>query len=382
MGREASDVDYCFSGSESELMKLFPKAYQVGISFPVFMVNGCEVALTRTEESNGDSYGDFIVTNVGVSIEEDLNRRDFTMNQIAINTMTQEVIDPTGGKNDITGMIIRTTNTKAFEEDPVRILRAIRFATTMGFAIETETFQMMKENVHRLEFITKERIVLELEKMWKGANVPSVFFTILSEIGGLKFISPVFEAMENVPAGPFKYHGDDTVFDHTMNVINRIKQHNGTFSAFIAGLTHDFGKTVTPAHVLPGHHGHEFNGLELAKEFITNNRFDSYTNELILVAMRNHMLVRVFNEMRTITKVKFVKSIPKHMVEDFKVIVFSDHERSQETKNFISFVFATVNSFRMTKEDIERVKNTKDKKEVAIRIITKHLASKIKEIEE
>jgi len=246
MGNVPKDIDYCFAGSEQDLLKIFPNAKSVGISFPVFIVDGCEVALTRTEKSTGEGYSDFEVTNIGVSIEEDLHRRDFTMNQIAINTLTGVMIDPTEGYNDIMKGIIRTTNKDAFKDDPVRILRAIRFSTTMDFDIDHDTFMLAMYEVDRLKLVTKERIVLELEKMWKGADRPSRFFNILTIMTGLEYISPIMVKMHDVPAGPVKYNGYTTVFMHTMEVIDRVKKNGGSFSAFIGALTHDFGKVITP----------------------------------------------------------------------------------------------------------------------------------------
>lgn len=378
MGKEPKDIDYCFAGSEQELLELFPTASKVGISFPVYLVDGCEVALTRTEQSTGDGYGDFAITAVGVSIEEDLNRRDFTMNQIAINTLTGEIVDPTGGKSDIENKIIRTTNKNAFIEDPVRILRGLRFSTTMMFDVEFDTMVLMMNSMKSLENVTKERIVKELEKMYSGAVRPSRFFNLLSIFGGLDQISPVLKKMEDVPAGPVQYHGYNTVFMHTMEVIDRVKAQNGSFSAFIAALTHDFGKVLTPADVLPHHYGHEYVGIDLAKEFIESNRFDAYTNDLILVAMRNHMKAHTVTKMKPVKIVRFVKGVPKHMVSDFMTVAFSDHVPTVEQKTFMESVFNFVNSFRMSSEEIAKVNSSSDKKQTVENIVSKHVTQFLK----
>lgn len=374
MGVEPKDIDYCFAGSEQELKALFPEANMVGVSFPVYMVDGCEVALTRTEESTGDSYGDFEVTNVGVSIEDDLNRRDFTMNQMAINTVTGELVDPTNGSKDIENGIIRTTNKDAFKDDPVRILRALRFATTFDFNIDTDTFDLMKKEVARLKFVTKERIVLELEKMYKGARRPSHFFYLLSKMNGLDVLSPVLTKMHDVPAGPEQFHGKNTVFQHTMEVVDRVKKQNGSFSAFVAALTHDFGKVFTPDHVLPHHYGHENTGIASAKEFINDHRFDAFTNSMVLVGMKNHMKAHFIDKMKPINVVRFVKGVPKHMVDDFLTLVFSDHPPTTEEREKFKTLFSFVNGYKLTEDEVAVVNKAKDKRNAFERILTKRFA--------
>lgn len=378
MGVEPKDVDYCFAGSAEELLALFPNAKMVGESFPVYLIDGCEVALTRTEKSVGDGYSDFRVIEVGVSIEDDLNRRDFTMNQIAINTLTGELVDPTGGVQDISKGIVRTTNANAFIEDPVRILRGVRFATTMGFYFDIETLALMKESAHRLGFVTKERIVKELEKMYAGAKTPSTFFQYLRTLNAVAYITPVLKAMTVFPAGPVKYHGNNTVFDHTMEVIDRVKANGGSFSAFIAALVHDFGKVLTPDEILPSHYGHEYEGLALIKDFIADNRFDSYTNELMLVASRQHMKAHKLADMKPVKLVRFVKSVPKHMVADFRAVTAADHPPTEEQAERFKKVFTFVNGYKLTEDEIKRVNAATDKKQMVENILSKHLAEFLK----
>jgi tRNA nucleotidyltransferase (CCA-adding enzyme) len=380
MGIEPHDVDYCFAGTAEELLALFPYAKLVGDSFPVYLVDGCEVALTRTEASTGEGYGDFAVTAVGVSIEEDLNRRDVTMNQIAINTLTHKVIDPTDGVSDINAGIIRTTNVNVFVEDPVRILRIIRFAATMNFVIELNTLSLMGESINRLNYVTRERIFKELEKMYIGAVKPSIFFSVLKHIDGLNCISPVLELMTTIPAGPVKYHKENTIYDHTMEVIDRVKANGGSFSAFVAALVHDFGKVLSPINEDKSkqqHIGHEYAGLELIKEFIAANRFDAYTNELMLVASKNHMKAHKLFEMKPIKLVRFVKSVPKHMVADFHEVTAADHPTIEHTEQFTK-VFCFVNSYRLTEDEIKRVFYATNKKQMVENILSKHLAEYLK----
>ena len=124
LGHTITDFDYVVEATEAEFRSVFPNAEMVGIDFPVFLIDGDEVALTRTERSNGKGYGAFEVTGVGVPIEDDLKRRDFTINAMARNIVTGKLVDPLNGRVDLATGTLRTTHDKSFKDDPVRILRA------------------------------------------------------------------------------------------------------------------------------------------------------------------------------------------------------------------------------------------------------------------
>lgn len=190
MGKEEKDRDYCITGlTETEFEELFPEAELVGDSFPVYLMHiegedkkGTEFALARKEKKVGKGHKGFeAITNRDITIEEDLFRRDLTINSMAIDLETDELIDPYGGKEDIRKELIRATS-DAFKEDPLRVYRAARFAARYGFTIEDKTKQLMFGLKDELGTISGERITLELSKVLTEEK-PSVFFEVLDEIG-------------------------------------------------------------------------------------------------------------------------------------------------------------------------------------------------------
>ena len=145
LGITAHDRDYCVTGLSSEIFEsLFPNAISQGKSFPVYILNGCEFALARKERKTGEKHSDFICdSSPKITIEEDLYRRDLTINSIAIDVLTKEYIDPFGGLKDIKNKIIKHTSS-AFIEDPLRVYRVARFAAQLNFKVSSTTIEIMK----------------------------------------------------------------------------------------------------------------------------------------------------------------------------------------------------------------------------------------------
>lgn len=369
MNLEPHDFDYVVESHESAFMTKFPNLERVGNNFPVFLMNGNEVALTRTETCNGNNYQDFDCVS-GVSIQEDLGRRDFTINSIAINVATGNVVDPHNGIDDIKAGIIRSCNKIAFMDDPLRILRGLRFACRFNFSIEDHTFEMMKKSVHRLADINPERVVLELKKLWNETDDVSRFFKMLAELKGLYIHFNPLNNLRFVPAGPFKFHGNNSAFDHSMNVIDKAKENGLNFDCFIACLMHDTGKGTTDPSLLPKHHQHESRSLKINKEWLDHNRFDKRTNELTLCVAINHMKMHCITKMRPIKLVRFVKSINKNLFEDFISCCNCDHKLSEEQLIIIEKL-RIVNDHKLTDEQISQMNNSKNKKDTFERILTK-----------
>ena len=144
LGLSSHDRDYCVTGLSQKLFEsLFPEAISQGKSFPVYILNGCEFALARKEKKTGDKHSDFICdSSPNITIEEDLFRRDLTINSIAIDVLTGEYIDPFQGIEDIKNKLLRHTSS-AFKEDPLRVYRVARFASQLNFQVASETLNMM-----------------------------------------------------------------------------------------------------------------------------------------------------------------------------------------------------------------------------------------------
>lgn len=329
LGKEPHDVDYVIEATEEEFRKVFPDVEHVGKNFPVFLIGGNEVALTRTEKCVGEGYTDYEVTGVGVPIEDDLLRRDFTINSIAEHVVTGAIVDPTGGRKDLEARTLRCSNPDAFSDDPLRIYRGVRFAGRFGLKIESDTLAMMNENSFKLYKVKPERVVLELEKMYESCEKPSMFFKYLVKIGAL---SVHFDPLTNllvVPGGPEKYHGKNTAFDHTMEVIDRCKEKGFSFDCFIACLFHDLGKGTTKAEILPHHYGHEMRSFFILVEgFFDQHRFSARTMKLAACVARHHMNMHFLSDMKTRKAVKFFRGIPRDLKSDFLKCCDCDHKLS------------------------------------------------------
>lgn len=325
LNQPVNDIDFVVTASEAEFRNCFPNAELVGNDFPVFLIEGDEVALSRTERSNGDGYGAFELTGVGVSIEEDLKRRDFTINAMAMNIVTGEIVDPLNGLDDLKNGVIRITHNDSFDDDPVRILRALRFATRFGFELDAATKQQAQLASKELKHVTKERIVLELTKVWKQATKPSNFFRAALNSGALANMFPVLAQLDTVPAGPSKFHGDDTAFDHTMKTVDRAKQLNASFHVFAALLFHDAGKAFTDPKLLPHHWDHEDRSFDFVTTFLKDHKFTKRVNEFVPKAAKLHMKAHNVTTMNAKSLVKFANDLGRRDFDDMMTVFECDH---------------------------------------------------------
>lgn len=333
LGHEPDDVDFVVECTEGDFEWHFPDSPKINTDFPVYSVDGVDVALTRSEKSTGDGYGDFEVDDVGVHISIDLKRRDFTINSIAWDCTHGRLYDPVGGKNDIDKRIIRSVFEEAFEEDPIRILRFARFASrfaSLGFSVDLETATRAIKESHRVSHVKQERFVKELEKVWSQSERPSVFFNLLNEIGCLKHWIPELAWLAEVPAGPAKYHGSNTALDHTLETIDRAKELGLPFDSFVALLFHDLGKGTTKSEILPHHYGHEIRSFDLTKAVLERSRFKRSTNKFAPTFALQHMRVHQIEKLRSTKLIRLVRSIPAELRHQFILTASCDHELSEQ----------------------------------------------------
>jgi tRNA nucleotidyltransferase (CCA-adding enzyme) len=355
MGKKAHDFDFVIADtSEEEFMKVFPEAKKVGNSFPVFLLKDKfgeehEVALARSERSTGAAYTEFEFI-AGVSIEEDLSRRDLTVNAIARNIESGKLVDPFNGIADISAKIIRTHNSNSFDDDPIRILRAIRFATQFDFEIDKHTKALMKKaattlvgDIIPLAEVPTDRVHKELVKMYDESPKPSKFFRLLDEVGALSFHFKELVDAKGILAGRPEHHPEGSVFNHLMNSIDTAKRKGFSFDVAIAGLTHDLGKTVSEISDPQKHIGHETK-VEVLDGFFKKHRFTADTMKLARLVFKQHMRIHKLDEMRDIKKIKFVRTIPKLMRKEFLDACSTDAELTQDQVDLfkrISFAIDT-----------------------------------------
>lgn len=305
MGRNPSDRDYVVVGATPQEM-LEDGFTQVGADFPVFIhpTSGEEYALARTERKTGEGYNGFSTEYAGVSLIDDLSRRDLTCNAIAIDPVTSDLIDPFGGGKDIQDKILRHVS-GAFREDPVRVLRVARLASKLGFDIAPETASLCREMVAagELDHLTPERVQQELIKTL-GQQNPSRFFTALDEVGALEKLFPEVYALKG-QTQPAEHHAEGDAFVHTMMVLDAVYDlapHDRIdgrltgdefgkvdlpLNAF-AALCHDLGKGLTPRELLPKHHGHEEAGVPVTEALCRRLMMPSKFERVAVKATRFH----------------------------------------------------------------------------------------------
>lgn len=260
--REPKDFDYVVVGESPASMIAFG-AKEVGAAFPVFLFgdNESEFALARLEKSTGPGYADFEFVWDNVTLEQDLFRRDLTINAMALDSNGQ-LFDPHGGREDIRNRVIRHVSNH-FVEDPLRIFRAARFAAQLNFDIAPETMELMKEMVSlkMVDAMTKERMTGELIKALMSPH-PRRFFEVLDETGALKDWLPVLSDMHGVPQRR-KFHAEGCVWTHNMMVLDQAAlatvDHptDSKLRIRLACLFHDVGKTRTPHELLYNPDGSE-----------------------------------------------------------------------------------------------------------------------------
>ncbi len=266
LGLPVTEQDWCVVGASPD--ELLDAGYkQVGKDFPVFQhpETGEEYALARTERKTAAGYHGFAFdTSRNVTLKEDLSRRDLTINALA-KDVNGELIDPFGGVDDIRKRLIRHVS-DAFVEDPVRILRAARFAarfSDLGFRIAPETRDLMRQMVANGEAdaLVPDRVWKETETALLGPN-PHLYFEALRACGALRVVLPEIDALFGVPQPP-KWHPEIDTGIHTMMVIAEAARLSNDLEVRFAALVHDIGKGTTSLADLPSHPGHEKRGKNM-----------------------------------------------------------------------------------------------------------------------
>jgi len=288
-GLSSHDRDHVVVGATPEEMVAL--GFQpVGKDFPVFLHPRTheEYALARTERKTARGYKGFqVYATPDVTLEEDLRRRDLTINAMAENEVG-EIIDPYGGRADLAARVFRHVSA-AFSEDPVRILRVARFAARFAeFSVAPVTLDLMRSMVANAEVdaLVPERVWQELARGLMETR-PSRMFLLLRECGALAKLLPELDALFGVPQNP-KNHPEIDTGDHVMRVIDRAADESQPLPVRYAALLHDLGKGLTPREIWPNHGGHEAAGLELVKQVGTRLRAPTDCTGLAQIVARWH----------------------------------------------------------------------------------------------
>ena len=288
----SSENDWVVVGASPQA--LIDRGYRpVGRDFPVFIhpQSGEEYALARTERKSGHGYGGFtFYTASNVTLIEDLQRRDLTINAIAEDSEGR-LIDPYNGQRDLDDKILRHVS-DAFLEDPLRVLRTARFAARyhhLGFSIASETMDAMRVLVDsgEMKHLVAERVWRETQRAL-GEQTPQVYFQTLRDCGALACILPEVDRLFGVAQRP-DFHPEIDTGVHTMMALEQAAKLSDDCSVRFAVLVHDVGKGITPADVLPRHTGHEARGLPLVKTLCERLKVPNEYRKLALVVTEYHL---------------------------------------------------------------------------------------------
>jgi len=310
LGIPHRERDWCVVGaSPGELEAL---GYEkVGKDFPVFLHPDTkeEYALARTERKTGPGYHGFdFDCSPDVSIEQDLQRRDLTVNAIAKDA-SGTIIDPWGGLSDIENRVLRHVS-DAFAEDPVRILRVARFAARfsgLGFTIAGETLSLMHRMVvdGEVDALVPDRVWKETELALAGSNA-RVYFEVLRSCGALRVLFPEVDALFGVPQ-PERWHPEIDTGLHVMMVLDQAEKLSDELEVRFAALTHDLGKGTTPQDKLPSHPGHEIRGCKLIRRIAERLPVPRACRDLALLAAEYHTHCHRALELRPKTILKVLE---------------------------------------------------------------------------
>lgn len=286
---------------------------QVGKDFPVFLHPKTkeEYALARTERKHGSGYTGFVTYAApDVTLEQDLARRDLTINAIA-QAEDGSLIDPYGGVHDIEQRILRHVS-PAFAEDPLRVLRVARFYARyyhLGFRVADETLALMQQlsQSGELRTLAAERVWQELSKALSSRH-PEAFIDLLQQCGALAELMPELAALWGVPQ-PAKWHPEIDTGVHTLLVLQQAALQSERIDIRFAALVHDLGKGITKPELWPSHHGHEHTGLPLIRQLCQRLKVPNDCRDLALLVCEYHQLVHRADSLKASTVLKLFDGI-------------------------------------------------------------------------
>lgn len=294
------DRDWVVVGATPDAM-LQQGFQQVGRDFPVYLhpQSREEYALARTERKSGNGYTGFVTQFApDVTLEQDLQRRDLTINAIA-QASDGTLIDPWQGQRDLAARTLRHVS-PAFQEDPLRVLRVARFAARfahLNFRVADETMALMRamSTSGELAHLTAERVWKETEKALLTRN-PQVYFQVLRDCGALQVLFPELDRLYGIPA-PVKWHPEIDTGVHTLMTLMMSAAISDALDVRFATLFHDVGKALTPPEKWPSHHGHGLAGVPIVEALCQRLRVPNHVRDLALLVTEFHDVVHTIERM-------------------------------------------------------------------------------------
>lgn len=312
LGLEVKDRDWVVTGTTPE--KMLSQGFQaVGADFPVFLHPDTheEYALARTERKTGNGYNGFsCISDPSITIEQDLLRRDLTINAIAEDD-NRNLVDPYGGQQDIHDRLLRHVS-DAFVEDPLRVLRVARFAARfahLGFRIADETLALMQtlSQSGELNNLTTERVFQETDRALASQS-PQVYFDVLRQCDALSILFPEVDALFGVPQTA-KHHPEIDTGIHTLMVLEQATKLSNNNAVRFSALTHDLGKALTPESNWPKHHSHEHLGVKPVKALCKRLKVPNSYQQLAVHVCQFHLHCHRAFELKPATLAKLFKQL-------------------------------------------------------------------------
>ena len=309
LGRPVIDRDYVVVGSTPQEMEALGFR-RVGVDFPVFLhpETHCEYALARTERKTAPGYRGFVVhADPAVTLEEDLKRRDLTINAMA-RAEDGALIDPYGGYADLRAGVLRHVS-PAFAEDPVRILRVARFAARFGFTVAAETLTLMRSMVAlgEVSALVPERVFTELDRAL-GEPYPWLFVEVLRACGALAVQFPEIDRLFGIPQ-PLAHHPEGDTGAHVLLALGQAARLGLTARARFAVLLHDLGKGLTPRAQWPSHKGHEARGAGLVDEVCARLKAPVEYRALARAVACYHLQAHTALRLRPVTVLRLLEAV-------------------------------------------------------------------------
>nr|WP_264302007.1 multifunctional CCA addition/repair protein [Vibrio harveyi] len=332
LGIDSYDKDWVVVGATPEIM-LSQGYTAVGKDFPVFLhpKSKEEHALARTERKSGAGYTGFdCFFDQSVTLEDDLIRRDLTINAMAMDN-DGKLYDPHGGQQDLQAKVLRHVS-NAFIEDPLRVLRVARFAAKLahlGFSVAEETMLLMRNMAEsgELSTLTPERVWQEWHKSLSTAR-PDVFLSVLRDCGALTVVLPEIDALFGVPQ-PEKWHPEIDTGIHTLMVAEQAAKLSDSLPVRFAAQVHDLGKGITPEKEWPSHKMHCHTGLKLIKKLCDRVRVPNEFRDLALMVCEQHSNIHRAAELKPQTVIKILNKFDvwrkSERLQDILICCQADH---------------------------------------------------------
>lgn len=309
MGKDPKDFDIEVYGLEPDVIEdtvsVLGKVSAVGKAFGILKVAvgdgyDLDISLPRSDSKTGEGHRGFEVSvDPFMSIEDAARRRDFTINSLAYDPLTGEVIDSFSGVEDIKNQILRVTDKQLFKDDPLRVMRGLQFAGRFGFTVEQESFEIMAQMVPQLEELPKERLNEEWKKLLLKSEKPSIGLALGMELGLFHQLHPEFVRLLNTPQDP-RWHPEGDAWTHTLMAVDQAAKivrserldNESAFTIMLATLCHDLGKaesTIQDENGAVTAYGHDAAGVEPAQKFLSTIGVDNDTTAKVLKLVDNHM---------------------------------------------------------------------------------------------